>query len=147
MGGGGAPYHYQAAGGCSIWKRCKRCMYIVWYHSSLHFTPLVTGPVHSCAISTPRRAYSPAAVLAHWTYRTHCHLCPTRYSFSPESSEAFQGEVPSPRTKHLNNVQRLRGEKHDIYLRILHQAGFETARQAATSTECHALTIAPCPSL
>ena len=26
--------------------------------------PLVTGPVHSCAISTPRRAYSPAAVSA-----------------------------------------------------------------------------------
>ena len=32
--------------------------------------------------------------LAHWTYSTHCHLCPTMYSFSPETSEAFQGEVP-----------------------------------------------------
>ena len=30
------------------------------------------------AISTPRGAYSPAAVSAHWTYRTHCHLCHTR---------------------------------------------------------------------
>ena len=29
--------------------------------------------------------------------RTHCHLCPTRYSFLPESSEAFEGEVPCPR--------------------------------------------------
>ena len=106
--------------------------------------PLVAGPVHSCAISTPRRAYSPAAVSAHWTYRTHCHLCPTRYSFSPESSEAFEGEVPCPRTQHLNNVPRLRGEKHYIPLKILHQAGFETARQAATSAERHALTIAPC---
>ena len=50
-----------------------------------------------------------------------------------------------PRTQHLNNVPRLRGEKHDISLKILHQAGFETARQAATSAERHALTIAPCP--
>ena len=33
--------------------------------SDLTFYPLVTGPVYSCAISTPRGAYSPAAVLAH----------------------------------------------------------------------------------
>ena len=117
------------------------------YHPSLHLTPFVTGPVHSCAISTPRRAYSPAAVSAHWIYRTHCHLCPTRYSFSPESSEAFEDEVPCPRTQHLNNVPRLRLEKHDISLKILLQAGVETTRQAATSTKLHALTIAPCPSL
>ena len=32
-------------------------------------------------------------------------------------------------------------------LKILHQARFETARQAATSAKRHALTIAPCPSL
>ena len=95
----------------------------------------------------PRRAYSPAAVSAHSTHRTHCHLCPTRYSFSPESSEAFEGGVPCPRTEHLSNVPRLRGEKHDISLKILHQAGFETARQAATLAERHTLTIGPCPSL
>ena len=53
--------------------------------------------------------------------------------------------MPCPRTQHLNNVPRLRGENHDISLKILHQAGFETARQAATSAERHALTIAPCP--
>ena len=52
-----------------------------------------------------------------------------------------------PRTQHLNNVSRLRGEKHDISLKILHQAGFATARKAATSAELNALTIAPCPSL
>ena len=73
--------------------------------------------------------------------------CPTRYSFSPESSEAFEGKVSCPRTHHFNNVSRLRGEKHDISLKILHQAGFVTARQAATSAERHNLTIAPCPSL
>ena len=79
--------------------------------------------------------------------RTHCHLCPTRYSFLPESSEAFEGVVSCPRTQHLDNISRLSGEKHDNSLKILHQAGFKTARQAATSAERHALTIAPCPSL
>ena len=68
-------------------------------------------------------------------------------SVLPESRETFEGEVSCPRTHHLNNVPRLRGEKHDISLKILHQAGFETARQAAKSAERHALTIAPCPSL
>ena len=52
-----------------------------------------------------------------------------------------------PRTHHRNNVPRLRGEKHDISLKILHQAGFETAWQAATSAKCHAITIAPCHTL
>ena len=52
-----------------------------------------------------------------------------------------------PKTHHLNNVPRLRGEKHEISLKILHQAGFETARQAATTAEPHALAIASCPSL
>ena len=54
------------------------CWFIVWYQVWTHiirFYTLVTGPAHSCAISTPQRAYSPAAVSAHWTYRTHCHLC------------------------------------------------------------------------
>ena len=74
-------------------------------------------------------------------------LCPTRYSFSPESSEVFLGLVPCPRTQHRNNVPILRGEKHDISLKILHQAGFETAGQAATMAKPHALTIVPCPAL
>ena len=55
--------------------------------------------------------------------------------------------MPCQRTHHFNNVPRLRGEKHDISLKIQHQVGFKTARQAATSAERHALTIAPCPSL
>ena len=42
--------------------------------------------------------------------------------------------MPCPRTHHLNNVPRLRGEKHDISLKILHKAGFETARQAVSDT-------------
>ena len=55
--------------------------------------------------------------------------------------------MPCPRTQHLKNVPRLKGEKHDIPHQILHQAGLETARQAATSAKRHTLTIAPCPSL
>ena len=100
--------------------------------SDFTFYPLVTELVHLCVMSTPRRACSPAAISAHLTYRTHCHLCPTRLSFSTESSEAFEGEVPYPRTQHRNNVPRLRRDKHDISLKILHQPGIETAWQAAT---------------
>ena len=33
--------------------------------SDFTFYPLVAGPVHSCAISIPRGAYSPAAVSTH----------------------------------------------------------------------------------
>ena len=64
------------------------------------------------------------------------------------SSEAFEGEVPCPSTQHRDNVPRSRGEKHDNSLKILHQAGFETARQAATlaklntrSNHCAASTM------
>ena len=53
--------------------------------------------------------------------------------------------MPRPRTQHGNNVPILRGEKHDISSKILHQAGFETAWQAATNIR--ALTIVPGPSL
>ena len=81
------------------------------------------------------------------TSRTHCHLCPTRYSFTPESSEACEGKVSCPRTQHRNNVPILRREKHDISLKVLHQAGFETARQTVTLAKLRALAIAPRPSL
>ena len=81
------------------------------------------------------------------TSRTHCHLCPTRYWFPPESSEACEGNVPFPATQHRNNVPIMRGERHDISLKILHQAGFETARQAVTLAKLCALAITPRPSL
>ena len=51
------------------------------------------------------------------------------------------------RTQHRNNVPISRGEKHDTSLKILRQAGFETALQAATLTKLRALTIAPSPYL
>ena len=79
---------------------------------------------------------------------THCHLCLTKYSFTPESSEACKDKVPCPcpRTQHRNNVSILRGEKHYISLKILHQAGFETARQAVTLAKLRTVAIAPHPS-
>ena len=53
-----------------------------------------------------------------------------------------------PRTQHRNNVPLiLRGEKHYISLKILHQAGFETTRQAVTLAKLRALAIAPRLSL
>ena len=70
---------------------------------------------------------------------THCHLRLTRSSFTPESSEACEGKVPCPRIQHRNNVPILRGGKHDIFLKILHQAVFETARQAVTLAKLLAL--------
>ena len=98
-------------------------------------------PFQSCAISTPRKAYSPAAILANLTYRTHCHLCPTRYSFSPESSEKFASKVTCPRSQYRNNFSRLKGEKRDISLKILHQEGFKIAWHAATLAKCHTLPL------
>ena len=109
-----------------------------------HILFLVTRPVHSRTISTPFLEHTAlAAISALGTSRTHRRLCPTRYSFSPESSEACKGKVSCPRTQHRNNVPILRGEKNVIFLRILHQAGFETARQAATLAKLCALAIAP----
>ena len=124
--------------------------YIAHIQCSVRFThiTLVTGPVHSCTISTPLLEHTALAAISDLgTSRTHCHLCPTRYSFTPESSEACEGKVSCPRTQHRNNIPILRGEKHDISLKILHQAGFETARQAVTLANLRALAIAPRPSL
>ena len=75
--------------------------------ADLSINPVATEPVHSCAISTPRMAYSPVAISVHQTYRTHCHLRFTRYSFTPESSGSFGDEAPRPRTQYLNNVPRV----------------------------------------
>ena len=69
----------------------------------------------------PEGAYNTATI---WHYNlsyNNCHLCPTRYPFTPEWSEAREGKVPYPRTQHwYNNVPELRGEKHNVSLNILH---------------------------
>ena len=52
-----------------------------------------------------------------------------------------------PRTQHPNNIPILKGEKQDFSLKIMHQAGFKTAHQAATLAKRHRQTIVPHPSL
>ena len=40
----------------------------------------------------------------HWIHVTHCHLCPTRYSFSPESSEAFEVDAGNLQLKLTTHI-------------------------------------------
>ena len=78
----------------------RRCRFIAWYYevwrkvisSDFTFYPLVTGPVHSCAISTPRKSCSPAVIPAHWIYRTYCHLCQVVVN-QPIVHVTFNGEL------------------------------------------------------
>ena len=87
-------------------------------------------------IRVPSQLYGEHTVLQLFSaHYTHWHLRPTRYSLSPESSETFEGQVPYPRAQHWNNVPILRGDKHDVSLKILHQAEFKTARQAEILTK------------
>ena len=83
------------------------CRFIVWYQVwSAIIRLYILPPGHwTCSIVCHFNFMeSPAAVSAHWTYRIHCHLCSTRYSFTPVSSKALEGEVPFPRTQYQNNV-------------------------------------------
>ena len=113
------------------------------YHPTLHLTPGHWICSFVCHFNSTESIQSCSRFGAlNLSYTLPSLSC----SFSPESSEAFEGEVPCPRTHHLYNVPRLRGEKHYISLKILHHVGFETARQTATAAERHALTVAPCPS-
>ena len=66
------------------------------------------------------------------------------YIFYLSQVKHLRVKFSCPKTEHRNNVPRLRGEKLDITLKTLYQVVFETARQAATSANCHAPTIAPC---
>ena len=107
--------------------------YIAYIQCSVLFTHITPGH-WTCSFfyhfNSFFGAYGTAAISALETNRTHSHLCPTKYSFTPESNEAWEDKVPWPRTQHLNNVPILRREKQDISLKILHQTGFESARQA-----------------
>ena len=68
---------------------------------------------------------------------THCHLCPIRYAFTPERSEAREDEVSCLITQRDNDVPTLRRDK----LVNLHQAGIEPAQLTAAIAMRHALTI------
>ena len=128
---------------CSAWYKIMASSYIAHIQCSVRLTHITPGH-WTCSFmyhfNAVFGAYS-ACISALGTSRTHSHLCPTRCSFTPESSEACEGKVPCPRIQHQNNIPILRGEKHDISLKILHQAGFETARQAMALAKLCALAI------
>ena len=114
------------------------------YHLTLHLTPwsldlFIRVPFQLHGEHTVLQPFQRIELIVHIAISvllgTHLHLSQVKHF---RVNCLAQGH---------NILARLRGEKHDISLKILHQAGFETARQAATSAERHALTIAPCPSL
>ena len=61
-----------------------------------------------CRLNTPVSIQSSRHFGAR-TSCTHCHICPTKYSFTPEWSEARECEVSCPRTQYRTNVQRWEG--------------------------------------
>ena len=80
------------------------------YHPTLHFIVwslnlLVCVPIQLHGEHKVLQPFQCIELIIH----CHCHLCPTRYSFS---SVAYEGEVPFPRTQHRKNVSIVRGEKH-----------------------------------
>ena len=80
----------------------------------------------------------------HWTYRTHCHLCHTRYLFTPQSS---WGVLPKGH-KLWNNVATLCGERETSHFsKYLHRVGIEPAWQAGGIAKPQAQTIVPRPCL
>ena len=120
------------------WKVWFIVCYQVWrLIIDFTFHNLVTGPVHSCAFSTPREAYSPAAISAHWSYNTLCHLCSTRY------------------LSKMNHVMaKCLAQGHNIETMPQYWEGRNMVffwksctKRAATSTKRHALTIASRPSV
>ena len=69
-----------------------------------------------------------------------CHLCPTRYSFTPEWSEVLEGNMPCPGTQHwYHNVPAVRGEKNYISRKKLHLSSFELARRGSYSFICYSV--------
>ena len=119
------------------------------YHRLFTFYPLVTEPFHPCAISTPQTAW-PTVLQPLRRIELMVHIAiPVLPGTHFHLSQVKRLRVTCLAQGHniLTMSPRLRGEEHDTSPKILHQAGFETTRQEATSAERHALTIAPCPSL
>ena len=88
-----------------------------------------------------RIEHSVHTVLPSLSYRVHI-LTWVKWSIWEWSALQHRKNV-----EHRNNISRLRGEKHDISLKILHQVGFKSTRQTATLAKRNALTISPFPSL
>ena len=114
-------------------------------HPTLHFTPCLLNlficvPFQLHGEHTVLQPFRRIKPIVHITVSvlpgTHFHLSQVKHL----RGSAFPKDTTS------KQCPKLRGEKHDISLKILHQAGFKTARQAAILANRNALTIAPCPS-
>ena len=114
------------------------------YHQTLHFTPwsldlfILVPFQHHGEYSVLQPPFRRIALIVHiamsFLLDIHFHL----------------SQVMHLRVRYLaqgHNIETMRGEKHDISLTILHQTGFETARQEGTSANRCALTIVPFRSL
>ena len=83
---------------------------------------LLIGPVPSCRISTPRGAYSTAAM---W-----------RLVLVVQQLQSLEDKVHYPKTHHwYHDVPTLRRKKHVISLKILHLTSLELARQVSANTK------------
>ena len=115
------------------------------YHPTLHFTPwsldlFIRVPFQLHGEHTVLQPFRRIELIIHITISvlpgTHFHLSQVKHLRVKCLAQGYNIETMS------QDWER----RHSISLKILHQAGFETARQAATSAERHTLTIAPCPS-
>ena len=87
--------------------------YIAHIQCSVRFTHITPGHwtcLFMYHFNSLFKEYSTAAILALGTNRTHCHLCLTRYSFKPQSSEACEDKVSFPRPQHRKNGPILSSE-------------------------------------
>ena len=134
-----------------IKQQQKRCRYIVWYqvfHPTFYiFTPWLLDQF----IRVPYQLHGEHTVLQ--PVRRNKLIIHIAISAVP-GTDFHLSQVKHVRVKCLAQGQNIEtmsqyweGGKHDISLKILHQARFETARQAATLTKLRGLTIASCPAL
>ena len=105
------------------------------YHPTLHFTPwlldlFICVPFQLPGEHTVLQPFRRIDVIIHIAIAvlpgTHFYLSQVKHLMVKCFSQDWEG-------------------RNTIIPKILHQAGFEIARQAATLAERHSITIAPCP--
>ena len=98
----------------------------VWYQVRrfiIHVTFSLPPPVQCSFVChfNSTRAQGPVAISAHWSYRTHCHLCPTGTHFHLSQVKYLKVKCLAQGHNIGNNIPRLRGDKHNISLKSLHK--------------------------
>ena len=79
--------------------------------------PPVTGPVHSCVISTPRGVHIHLTIsaLVLVTYHTDCYLCPTKYLLWVKWSTCGCSALSIDTVSKQQWPSVERGQTHDCY--------------------------------